>query len=58
LYGRDALIDKRRRGLTSTDEQMLAALVDRHDRMMVLRAEAVALLHERGVDVQERVART
>jgi len=53
----DALIDKRRRGLTSTDEQMLAALVDRHDRVMVLRAEAVALLHERGVDVRERVAR-
>ncbi len=53
----DALIDKRRRGLTSTDEQMLAALVDRHDRVMVLRAEAVALLHERGGDVQERVAR-
>lgn len=53
----DALIDKRRRGLTSTDERMLAALVDRHDRVMVLRAEAVALLHERGVDVRERVAR-
>jgi len=53
----DALIDKRRRGLTSTDERMLAALVDRHDRVMVLRAEAVALLHERGGDVRERVAR-
>ena len=34
---------------------MLAELVDRHDRVMVLRAEAVALLHARGVDVQERV---
>ncbi len=52
----DTLVDKRRHGLTSAEEQMLAALVDRHDRVMVLRAEAVALLHERGVDVRERAA--
>jgi plasmid stability protein len=52
----DTLVDKRRRrGLTLDEERMLAELVDRHDRVMVLRAEAVALLHARGVDVQERV---
>jgi len=36
---------------------MLVALVDRHDRAMALRAEAVAVLHARGIDVGERVAR-
>jgi hypothetical protein len=36
---------------------LLAALIDRHDRVMVLRAEAVALLAQRGVDVRERDAR-
>jgi plasmid stability protein len=54
----DALIDKRRRqGLTAGEERLLAELVDRHDRVMVLRAEALALLHTRGIDVGERVAR-
>jgi hypothetical protein len=54
----DALVDKRRRqGLTVVEEHLVAELVDRHDRVMVLRAEAVALLHERGIDVHERVKR-
>lgn len=54
----DALVDKRRRqGLSPADEKLLAELVDRHDRVMALRAEAVALLKERGVDVREQVAR-
>jgi len=54
----DAFVDtRRRRALTPGEEQMLAALVDRHDRVMALRAEAVALLHARGIDVGERVAR-
>lgn len=54
----DALVDKRRRQeLTPSEERMLAELVDRHDRVMVLRAEAVALLRARGIDVRERVAR-
>jgi len=54
----DALVDtRRRRALTSGEEQMLVALVDRHDRTMALRAEAVAMLHARGIDVGERVAR-
>lgn len=54
----DALVDKRRRqGLSPGDEKLLAELVDRHDRVMALRAEAVALLKERGIDVREHVAR-
>jgi hypothetical protein len=53
-----ALVDKRRRlGLTPAEEQWLTELGERHDRVMVLRAKAVALLHHRGVDVSERVAR-
>jgi plasmid stability protein len=53
----DALVDKRRRqGLTAGEERLPAELVDRHDRVMVLRAEAMALLHARGIDVGERVA--
>ena len=53
----DALVDKRRRqGLTPGEERRLAEVLDRYDRVMVLRAEAVALLHARGIDVGERVA--
>jgi len=45
----DALVDtRRRRPLTPGEEQMLVALVERHDRAMALRAEAVALLHAAG----------
>lgn len=54
----DSFIDKRRRhGTTPDEDRLLVELVDRHDRVMVLRAEAVALLKQRGVDVAERVAR-
>jgi plasmid stability protein len=54
----DTFLDKRRRHGTTPDEDLLLAeLVDRHDRVMVLRAEAVALLKQRGVDVAERVTR-
>ena len=53
----DALVDKRRRqGLNPGEERRLAEVLDRYDRVMVLRAEAVALLHARGIDVGERVA--
>ena len=53
-----ALVDTRKlRGLTAAEEQFLAELGERHARVMVLRAKAVALLHQRGVDVSERVAR-
>ena len=53
-----ALVEKRRRdGLNPLEERWLTELGERHDRVMVLRAKAVALLHERGVDVAERVAR-
>lgn len=54
----EALLDQRRRqGLSVAEEQLVAELVDRHDRVMLLRAEAVALLRARGCDVSERVAR-
>jgi plasmid stability protein len=54
----DALVDKRRRqGLTAVEERLVADLLDRHDRIMVLRAAAVALLHKRGIDLHERVKR-
>jgi plasmid stability protein len=54
----DALVDKRRRdGLSPADERLVADLIDRHDRVMVLRVEAVALLRERGRDVSAHVAR-
>jgi plasmid stability protein len=54
----DTFVDKRRRqGTTADEDRLLMELVDRHDRVMVLRAEAVALLHQRGIDVAKRVAR-
>ncbi len=54
----DAFVDKRRRqGTTPDEDRLLAELIDRHDRVMVLRAEAIALLHQRGTDVTERTAR-
>jgi hypothetical protein len=53
-----ALVEKRRRdGLNPLEERWLVELGERHDRVMVLRAKAVALLHGRGVDVAERIAR-
>ena len=45
----ETLVDKRRRhGLLPAEELLLADLVDRHDRVMVLRAEVIALLHGAG----------
>lgn len=53
-----APVDMRGRvGLTPAEERWLADVGERPDRVMVLRARAVALLHERGIDVAERVAR-
>ncbi len=54
----DALVHKRRGpGLTPAEARLLDELGERHDRVMVLRAEAIALVHRRGIDVRERVAR-
>ena len=54
----DTLTDKRRRQGTNPDEdRLIAELIDRHDRVLVLRAEALALLARRGIDVTERIAR-
>ena len=47
---------RRRRTLTPGEERRVADIVERHDRVMALRAEAVALLHERGGNVGDRVA--
>ena len=44
-----------RRDLTPAEDVWLAYLAERHDHVMVLRARFVALLHQRGVDVSERV---
>ena len=53
----DTLVDKReRQGTTPAEDQLLADLIDRHDRVMVLRAEAIALLRQRGIDVSIRTA--
>lgn len=49
----ETLVDQwRRQGLLPAEELLLADLVNRHDRVMVLRAEAIALLHVRGIDVR------
>ncbi len=53
----DALTHKRRgQGLTPAEARLLDELGERHDRVMVLRAEAIVLLHRRGIDVRERIA--
>ena len=44
-----------RRDLTPAEDVWLADLAERHDRVMVLRARFVALLHQRGIDVSEHV---
>lgn len=54
----DTFVDKRRhQGPTPDENRLLAEVVDRYDRVLVLRAEAVTLLKQRGVDVGELVAR-
>ena len=47
-----ALHDKRDvEGLTSSEQEALAALLHQYDRYMLVRARAAQLLHERGHDV-------
>ncbi len=47
-----ALHDKRDvEGLTSSEQETLAALLRQYDRSMLVRARAAQLLHERGHDV-------
>lgn len=48
----EALHDKRDRvGLTDSESQQLAALLRQYERQMLVRAQAAALLRERGHDV-------
>ena len=50
----EALHLKRQRdGLTATEEQILAGLVRQYERVMLVRAQAAALLKQRGQDVSE-----
>jgi hypothetical protein len=50
----EALHLKRQRdGLTATEEQTLAGLVRQYERVMLVRAQAAALLKQRGHDVSE-----
>jgi hypothetical protein len=52
-----ALNDKaQREGLTGPERQVAEELAARHGRIVAMRAEAVALLHQRGHDVSARPA--
>jgi len=42
---------RHREGLSKDEEETLARLVRQHERVMLVRAEAAALLHKRGHDV-------
>jgi plasmid stability protein len=54
----DALLDAGRRGALGPDEErLLSEIIARHDRVMVLRAAAIARLRERGEGVGAAVAR-
>jgi plasmid stability protein len=44
-------LKRQRQGLTDAEAQTLAALVRQYERAMLVRAQAAALLHQRGHDV-------
>jgi plasmid stability protein len=46
-------LTQQREGLTGDEKQELAGLVRQYERVMLVRAEAAALLHERGHNVSE-----
>ena len=46
-------LKRQRDGLTATEEQILAGLVRQYERVMLVRAQAAALLKQRGQDVSE-----
>lgn len=48
-------VKQQREGLTNADSQELAELVRQYERQMLVRAQAAALLKERGHDVSELV---
>ena len=54
-----ALNEKRQRdGLTVAEESTVRQLIPHHDRAMLIRAKALALLHQRGEDVRAHVEGT
>jgi len=50
-------LKRQREGLTEAEVQMLAGLVRQYERMMLVRAQAAALLKQRGHDVSELAPR-
>jgi len=51
-------LKRQREGLTNIDAQTLARLVRQYERAMLVRAQAAALLKQRGYDVAELIAGT
>jgi hypothetical protein len=50
-------LQQQRQGLTANEASELAGLLHQYERAMVVRAQAVALLRERGWDVSGLLAR-
>jgi hypothetical protein len=51
-----ALNEKRQReGLTAAEESVVRQLIRQHDRAVLIRAKALAVLHQRGEDVSDLV---
>jgi hypothetical protein len=51
-----ALNEKRQReGLTAAEESLVRQLIRQHDRAVLIRAKALAVLHQRGEDVSDLV---
>lgn len=48
-------VKRQREGLDSTETQTLASLVRQYERTMLTRAQAVALLKERGYDISQYI---
>jgi plasmid stability protein len=46
-------LKRQREGLTETEAQILTSLVQQYERTMLVRAQAAALLKQRGYDVSE-----
>ena len=49
-------LKRQRQGLTGSEAEALAGLVRHYERAMLVRAQAAALLKERGYDVAELLA--
>jgi hypothetical protein len=51
-------LKRQREGLTESETETLARLVRQYERAMLVRAQAAALLKQRGYDVAELIAGT